>query len=389
MLSPYRAILSRPGALAFSAAGVAGRFPISTVGLGIVLLVSSLTGSYTLAGTVSAVFLVTNAVCSVVQGRLLDRLGQGGVLTAAVWVFAVSLSLATVSVDREWPHPVTYAAAALAGATMPAVGACVRARWAFVLDRPTEVHTAYALESVLDEAVFVTGPIVVTAIATLWNPAAALGCVVVVALVGTQALATQRRTQPPASGRRTGADPGIAMPWPAVVSVAVVCVALGTLFGAAEVATVGFSDEHGGKQFSGPLLALWAAGSLIAGLVTGLVRWRRGPGPRLRLGLVALAATMLPLWAIDSLPVMALALFVGGFAIAPTLIATNSLMQEVVPGPRLVEGMAIVHTGIAAGVAPGAAAAGVLIDTHGASAAYLVPAVAGVLAALASLATPT
>ena len=59
---------------------------------------------------------------------------------------------------------------------------------------------------------------------------------------------------------------------------------------------------------------------------------------------------------------MAAALFVGGFAIAPTLIATTSLTEQMVPRTRLVEGMAIVHTGIAGGVAPGAALAGVLID---------------------------
>ena len=44
------------------------------------------------------------------------------------------------------------------------------------------------------------------------------------------------------------------------------------------------------------------------------------------------------------------------------------------------------HTGIAAGLAPGAALAGVVIDAHGASAAYLVAFGAGVVAALAGLA---
>ena len=47
----------------------------------------------------------------------------------------------------------------------------MRARWTYVLGgRPTEVQTAYALESVVDEAVFMIGPIVVTVLATTWRP---------------------------------------------------------------------------------------------------------------------------------------------------------------------------------------------------------------------------
>ena len=67
------------------------------------------------------------------------------------------------------------------------------------------------------------------------------------------------------------------MPWGTVVLLGLVCAALGALFGAAEVGTVAFAEEQGNRAYSGVLLALWAAGSLIAGLVTGAVDWRRGP----------------------------------------------------------------------------------------------------------------
>ena len=49
-----------------------------------------------------------------------------------------------------------------------------------------------------------------------------------------------------------------------------------------------------------------------------------------------------------------------------------SLTEQVVPPARLTEGMAIMHTGIVAGVAPGATLGGLVVDHHGASAAYLV-----------------
>ena len=64
-------------------------------------------------------------------------------------------------------------------------------------------------------------------------------------------------------------------------------------------------------------------------------------------------------------------------------------VEQGVPAARLTEGIAIIHTGLAAGLAPGAALAGLVIDAHGASASYLVALGGGVVAALASLALPT
>ena len=145
-----------------------------------------------------------------------------------------------------------------------------------------------------------------------------------------------------------------------------VSAALGVLFGAAEVTTVAFADEQGHQAWAGGLLALWALGSLTSGVVTGAIAWRRGPDRAGSAGArSAMAATMAPLALIDSVPVMGVALLVGGFAIAPTLVATLSLTERDVPAGRLTEGMAIMQTGLVAGVAPGATASGFVIDHHG------------------------
>jgi predicted MFS family arabinose efflux permease len=163
---------------------------------------------------------------------------------------------------------------------------------------------------------------------------------------------------------------------------------LGVMFGSAEVSTVAFAEELGAKSRSGLLLALWAFGSLSAGLVTGAIHWRRGPATRVAAGSAGLLVVMTPLTFIDSLTTMGVMLLVAGFAIAPTLIASMALTEQTAPPGRLTESMAIIHTGLVAGVAPGAAIAGVVIDREGASAAYLVAAVAAGLATLASLALP-
>ena len=83
---------------------------------------------------------------------------------------------------------------------------------------------------------------------------------------------------------------------------------------------------------------------------------------------------MVPLAFVGSLWVMAGFLLLGGMAIAPTLIATLAVTERSVPKSRLTEGMAILHTGMGVGIAPGAALGGLMIDAYGASPAYAVPA---------------
>ncbi len=387
MFDSYGRLLQVPGALRFSSAALLGRLQISMVGLGIVLLVSARTGSYGLAGVLAATYVLADAALAIVKGSLVDRLGQGRVLAAGISVWAVALTALMLAVELGWPAWSPYVAAVVAGAFVPQVGSSVRARWSHVLTDRGQVGTAYALEAVLDEVVFVVGPIVVTLLATLWHPLAGLLVALTTGLVGTLAYAAQTGTQPPAQTRHADSGPRPRMPWRAVVPVAVVCLALGALFGAAEVTTVAFSEEEGAKGLAGVLLAVWSFGSLLAGLVTGVVRWESSLETRLRIGTMAMLAAMLPLAFVEHVALMAPVLLVGGLSIAPTLIATMMLTEQVVPSARLTEGMGIMHTALVAGVAPGATLAGLVVDARGASWAYAVPVAAGLVAVLAAQAT--
>ncbi|NPC95247.1 MFS transporter [Nocardioides sp. zg-DK7169] len=388
VLTSYRRVLAEPGALLFSLTGLVARLPISMAGLGIVLLVESASGSYGVAGAVSAAYMVANAILAIFQGRLLDRLGQRTVLSVAAVVFGVAMVLLVQSVEAGWPMAATYAAAVVAGGSLPQIGSCVRARWAHVLDAPSQVQTAFALEAVLDEVVFVLGPILVTMLATAVHPVAGLAVAVVAGVGGSLAFAAQRGTEPPAHPRDRSSGVRPPLPWRTLVPLGVVATALGVLFGAAEVTTVAFADERGVRAWSGALLALWALGSLASGVVVGAIVWRRGPEVRVRWGAAGMALAMTPLYFVDSVLLMGGLLLVGGVAIAPTMIACLSLTERVVPSSRLTEGMAIVQTGITAGVAPGATLSGVVVDNHGSSAAYLVTVAAGLVAAAAAQLLP-
>jgi predicted MFS family arabinose efflux permease len=387
VLTAYRTVLGKPGAAAFSASGFLARLPISMVTLGIVLLISARTDSYGLAGGISAAFVIASCLAALLQGRLIDRLGQARVLLPAVAMCTVSLSLLVWAVEAGHRVPLPHVFAAIAGATMPAVGAAVRARWTHVLADPGERQTAFALEAVVDECIFLSGPPLATVLATTVHPAAGLVAAIAAGLVGTLVFTSLRSTEPPPHSGRTEAGVRVAMPWRLLLPVALISFALGGLFGSTEVVTVAFAEDLGDKAIAGVLLALWALGSLVAGVITGAVTWRTGPAMRMRMGVVALTALMAPTPLIGSSVAMGVLLFLAGFAIAPTLIGAVSFIEQTVPASRLTEGIAMLHTTMAAGIAPGAAVAGVVVDRAGPHAAYLVPICSGLLGVLAAIAT--
>lgn len=381
MLSPYRSVLSAPGAKLFSVAGFLARLPISTMTLGIVLLVAGRTGSYALAGAVSATYMLTSGASSLGLARLIDHWGQARLLLPCAVGFAAGLLLLVLSVELGWPTPIPHLMAALGGLCFPPVGACVRARWRQVLSAGPRLQTAFALEAMVDESVFILGPVLVTFLATGVHEAAGLLSVLGVATVGLLWLASLRGSEPATLRGGPGAtvQPALGARWLLPMVAAAVC--LGVLFGATEVVTVAFADEHDRPGSAGVLLAVWAAGSLIAGFLTGALHWTAPALVRFRAGAAVLAASMLPLPFVDPLPLLAVVLFLGGFAISPTLVAIISLVEANVPASRLTEGITWLTTGIGLGVAPGAALSGLLIDHFGASTAYWVPAAGGVLAA--------
>jgi MFS family permease len=386
MFTPYRRVLGLPGALLFSLSGLVARLPISMISLGIVLLVSTRTGSYSLAGTVSAAFLVANAALAVPQARLVDRVGQRRVLPVAVAVFSVGMVGVMVVVQEGLGSPWPHLCAALAGAAMPQIGACVRARWSHLVADKAELNTAFAFEAVVDETVFILGPALVTTLATAVHPLAGLGTAVVAALVGTSVLVAQRRSEPPAGGRRTGAHRG-SLRWRVLGPLVGCAAALGVLLGSTEVSTVAFSDEQGVKVLSGLALGIWALGSLLSGLVTGMLSIRAAHATRFRWSMVAMGVLMVPLPFVDSFALLVVNLFLAGFAISPTMIASMAWIEETVPADRLTEGITMFTTGLAIGLAPGAALAGQVVDDAGASASFWVAVGAGLLAAVLAAGT--
>ncbi len=370
-------------------------------GLSIVLLISIVTGSFGRAGLVTAVATLTGAAVTPWWGRLIDQVGQARILVATSLLFTVGAALIIWTVLVRLPLGYTIGAAVVAGLGISQAGSAVRARWAHRLGdpgtadssdvtpgHPGRLDVAYALEAVVDEVVFILGPVLATFVCTAIHPALGLAFSAVLTLGGGLALATQRSTEPPAhpvtAGRRHGT-----IGWARLAPLVLCCAALGVIFGGMEVAIVGYTTERDILAYTALFTVAWAAGSLLAGVVTGTISWRAPAARRFRIGAVFLAASVLPLPFLSHPWLLAVVLIISGLAIAPTLIASVAVVQSSVPTTRFAESLGWTQLGLAAGVAIGGAAVGRTVDSWHAFGGFLAIGVAGLLLVLGSLAVRT
>jgi MFS family permease len=385
--NPFLEVLARPGAWRFSVTGLIGRMPMSMFGLGTVLLIASVTGSYGLAGIVAAAGSVGYAVCAPQAARIADRVGQRRVLLPLTAFFAACTLALICCAELRAPLWALLITGGLAGASMPSLGSMVRARWSALLGDSPLLHAAFSLESVADETIFVIGPAVVTLLATEVYPAAGVGVAMVACVTGTLLFAAQRRTEPPvvarAVPRRSG---GSAIPAPGLITLAPVYFCMGAMFATIDLSTVAFAQEHGHKPLAGFVLGAYSAGSLVGGLCYGSRSWATPARRRFAIALALVTAGTATFWAMPGLIVLAVVIFFSGLCISPTFITGYGLIDQQASAGRRTEGMAWLSSAIAVGVAAGSAIAGQIIDEAGARWAYVFAACCGAVALAVCLA---
>ena len=324
MPNPYLHVLRTPHALPMVAAAFIGRLPLSMMGLGSVLLVQSYTGSYALGGAVAAVGAVASAVFGPVVGRLADTHAQRRVL---LWVLAVFVTSGVVflwSVRVGWPLWTVFLAAGLTGASIPPVASMIRVRWTHLLRGTPRLPTALAMEAVVDEFVFIVGPVLVTFLSTTGHTTAGLVTAFSLAAVGSLLFAAQRHTEPPAAGHEHRNGPS-AIRVRGLRVLFVVGAAVGAILGTLEIALVAFADEQGARSLSGLLIAALAAGSMVAGIGWGAVHWRIALRHRLLGALVLLTLLSVPPLLVRDIWVMLPFVVLAGVAVSPSLISSFTL----------------------------------------------------------------
>lgn len=341
------------------------------MGIGMVLMVSALYGSYGLAGALAAANGVSWAIGTAVLSSLVDRHGQRRIMYPAVFISAIALTLVVVFALLGLPAWTLFPPAMICGATGGSPGALVRARWNHVITNPEQLHTAYSLESTLDELTFVIGPVAATALSTQVHPAAALIVPIVVGLIGAYLFYSQRSSEPPLAPPR---DPATERPpllsrliilMPGIGSIIAVNLLIGCMFGSIDVSVVAAATGWNMRSASGAVLAVFSFASGVAGFFYGSRAWSASLPKRFLIGVALLFVFAAPLPFVNSIVALGLFGFLLGATIAPTLINGNSLIGRLVPQGRLTEGLSWMGTGIGIGASIGSSVSGIVIDEAG------------------------
>jgi MFS family permease len=385
VFSTYRELFQAKGAKGFALAGLLARLPLPMTGIGIITMLSQITGSYGLAGAVAATFVLTYALMSPQISRLVDRHGQGRLLPAAAGLSVLGILLLLAYSYWRLADWTLFVGAALAG-FMPSMSAMVRARWTAIYRGKAQLKTAYSLETVLDEVTFIAGPPISVGLSVAVLPQAGTLAAAVFLAIGVFALAVQVGTEPPVEAdAATGQDSTSVFRLADVRLLTLLMVAMGLIVGTVDIVSVAFAEQMDMPAAASVVLSCYAIGSCVAGLVFGVLKLDTPLHKLLLLGGLATAATTLPLLVVGNIIGLAIAVLVAGLFFAPTMIVAMSLVERIVPESKLTEGMTWLLAGLNVGVAGGAAASGQVVDVWGAQAGFNVALAAGAAVLLVAL----
>ena len=385
MLAKYRSVLSVPGAARLFATALVARLPQGMAPLAVLLLVRGATHSYAAAGLGVGASALATAACAPLLGRQVDHRGRGRVLLPLAAGQAVMYGLLVLAARSNAGAAALIALAALSGALLPPVAPVVRALLREVIDDGDVRETAYALEAVIQEVLWITGPLFVALVIAVSSPDVAVALLGAVCLGGTLLFLRSPLLRPGTADADTGADRRkrrSALASPELRALLGPVALTGTGLGAIEVGLPSLALHAGSRPASGLLLAMWSLGSMAGGLWYGARAWRSPLARRYRILLVLAVLCTAPLIAARSIPAGVVCSLLAGVTIAPVFSCQYALVgRSVSPGSET-EAFTWISAALIGGLAAGSALGGVVIALGGVSAPFVVSCLATTMAAL-------
>ncbi len=371
MVARYRSVLSVPGAVGLFASALVGRLPQGMSSLAILLLVRGTTHSYAAAGAAVGVNALAAAASAPVVGRLVDRRGRARVLAPLACAQAcvyVGLVVAAKAGAGTAPQILL---AGLAGGLLPPIAPVVRGLLREAFSDPDLRDTAYALESVLQELIWIAGPLVVAVLIAVVSPSAAVIALGIVCALGTGAFlrgGLLRRARPPAASTEERRS---ALASSELRALLITIALTGMGLGATEVGLPSLALHVGSRPAAGLLLALWSVGSMTGGLWYGSRTWRSPLQSRYRHLLLVMGVCTAPLIAARSIAAGAACSLIAGIAIAPLFSCQYALVGRAAPAGSETESFTWVTAALVGGIAAGSALGGAVIGAAGMSAPFV------------------
>ncbi|QBE49787.1 MFS transporter [Leucobacter triazinivorans] len=384
----YRDLGRNPGVFRILFSQLTARFPFGMLSIILLLHIQLAYGDFTSAGIVLATQSIGQAISGPLSSRLMGRWGMRRVLSiTSVLCSALLVTIALVHL----PLPLVAAIAFLVGLSTPPVTPAVRTLYPKLVPG-NQLSALFSLDASAQEIIWVLGPVVAVFVSSQFGTAAGL-CVAAAFLLGGGAWFILSRAVGEVQLLRSKRGLGAVLRYPTVVISTVMGFFFVASFAAIEagiVAAFAGSSEHGdsggghGSIESGIVLAIFAGGSLVGGLLIGH-RAMRPWSPLLRIGVVlvgtAACLVSLNMWWLSAV------LFIGGLGTAPVFAAISNIVSSTVKFSETAEAYGWIGTGQLVGVATGSALGGVAIDAGGAHGAILVSTALLVVAAAVAAGT--
>lgn len=377
-LAPYRLALASPALRSVLVLGILVRAPVFAGGVLLTVhVVGDLGRSYAAAGFVSAVSTLAIAISGPWRGRLLDRFGLRRVISPSIVVAAVCWSIAPFV--GYW---LLVLLAFVAGILV--IPAFSIMRQAVIAAVPEDLRrTGIALDAAAVELSFMLAPALAVWAATQWSTTWVLfgtqmigvGAGIVLWVVNP---ALRGEGEAAVGSARVSRRRWFRAPF---VAVCLAGAATTLVLSGSDIGIVATMREFDATSRIGLVLALWALGSLIGGLLYGALP-RPISAPWL---LAGLAVVTLPMALAQSPWGLAWLSFVAGLLCAPTITATVDQASRLVPAEVRGEAMGWHASFMTTGSALGAPLAGFAIDRGGPGAGFVIVAALGLVIALGGL----
>lgn len=378
-VEPYRRVLAIPGVRTLLLVGLVARIPVIACGLTLTLhVVGGLGLGFMQAGLVGAASTAGVAIGAPIAGRFTDRRGLRPVL--AVTTLAQLVFWTAAPFLSYWPLLAgAFVSGILALPVFTVVRQCVAAAV------PAEHRrSAYALDSMLVEVAYMTGPAIAVAVTT------ALGSSWTMAFIGFGLVgsgAALLALDPPIRVDDEPGTTGVAVrrrDWltPALLALLGVTAVATFVVAATELGLVAVLKADSATRWTGLVLAVWGLASMAGGFVYGALA--RGFSPLVIVG--GMAALTIPMGLLADWQWLCLALLPAGVLCAPAISTTIDTLSRWVPAAARGEATGLHGTAMTLGLAISGPLSGVIIDGPGPRWAFAISGAAGVLVVL--LVTP-
>lgn len=322
-------------------------------------------GSFSSGAWMTSVYSAGSALAAPFRGRAMDRRRLPEAMHAPLLALAALCIATAAACALHAPLPVLLGLSLLLGVIPAGVGGAYRSLLPSFL-APKELAPAFAIDAVLIELTWISGPPLVGAIA-LVHPSLSLGLITVCAGMATLA----NRHLPPREAPPTSTAPrGRLDLWPLLrglpmfVFLAAVFVAVS--WGTVDTALPARLVQLGSRaELWGGLAALLSATSAIGGLIYAGVARPASAREALGRSLLFLAlwgGLLLPLGFSNGLVSTGVWLALAGFFLAPLSGLVTYLLQQALPADRQAEGFSVYGACWSLGIGAGSALTAVLLD---------------------------